>query len=259
MLEKRREKIAKSQTPSIIKPSAGDAKEKEREGKLSPRNSTATVSVEAPATGSKLKRAASAYSPRSTSMLSASSPPASSAKVEAKPAGLSPGSSSAAISTGKNPTAPDPGSKPPVKPKPAHLSRRKLSDGAVNPKGGSQLYAAMPGIDQVRMQQCYAFIFRLYLQYLGATYIAILTSSYQEGPAPPEGTMFAPLKQDDTSPRPPVGTSPRLSLRRSPPSAPAVTSNMSPPKDKEEKKKKGTQRTAYFIPHTLFIDSAFRR
>lgn len=152
MLEKRREKIAKSQTPSIIKPSPSDAKEKEREGKLSPRSSTATVAVEAPATGSKLKRAASSYSPRSTSMLS-SSPPASSSKIEAKPAAaLSPGPSTGAVGSGKNPTVPDPSSKPPVKPKPAHLSRRKLSDGAVNAKsGGSQLYAAMPGIDQVQM------------------------------------------------------------------------------------------------------------
>lgn len=66
----------------------------------------------------------------------------------------------------------------------------------------------------------------------------------QDGPPPPEGATFSTTK-DDASPRPPTGQSPRLSLRRSPPSAPSVTGTVSPSRDDRDKdkkdKKKGTE------------------
>lgn len=121
-MEKRREKLKqqallKQATPQLPLSNA-DGKEKDREP------------------GSpKMKRAASSYSPRTSTFV----PPSQTAPVVSK-------------AEAKNPTPVD-GKKPPVKPKPAHLSRRKLSDGAVNTgslRGGSQIYAAMPSIDQVR-------------------------------------------------------------------------------------------------------------
>lgn len=154
---------------------------------------------ESPTSGSKLKRAASSYSPRSGNSLLSSSPPDKKSLDALAPS-----------KTDKNPTPAD-AKKPPVKPKPAHLSRRKLSDGAVQVPSSARLsqnYGTMPAVDQ-------------------------------EAPAPPEGVVFS-IPREDSGPRPPSNASPRLSLRRSPPSAPNVTT--APEKEKERERDKDKEK-----------------
>lgn len=163
MLEKRKEKLKTMPPPAVKQLVMPDLKEKDR---AEPKGSLVALAAPSsaaladkpapspraldspPSSGSKLKRASSAYSPRSAPMLG-SSPPQAPSKLDVKPAAPEAAKAGAA---GKNPTAPDPSAKPPVKPKPAHLSRRKLSDGAVQPssRGGSQIYGTMPSIDAVR-------------------------------------------------------------------------------------------------------------